>query len=99
MHLAKVIKAGPNLLMLDEPTNDLDVEVLRSLEEGLVDFEGTAVIVSHDRWFLDRLCTHIISFEEDRVFFFGGNYSAYAESYRQRSGRSIGQIQYKKLGF
>eukprot|EP00011_Vannellida_sp_DIVA3-517-6-12_P013549 CAMPEP_0114616274 /NCGR_PEP_ID=MMETSP0168-20121206/6603_1 /TAXON_ID=95228 ORGANISM="Vannella sp., Strain DIVA3 517/6/12" /NCGR_SAMPLE_ID=MMETSP0168 /ASSEMBLY_ACC=CAM_ASM_000044 /LENGTH=580 /DNA_ID=CAMNT_0001827385 /DNA_START=172 /DNA_END=1911 /DNA_ORIENTATION=- len=76
VHLAKMLKRGPNVLLLDEPTNDLDVEVLRSLEAGVAEFAGTAIIVSHDRWFLDRLCTHIIAFEpEGDVVFFNGNYT------------------------
>ena len=75
VHLAKVLKAGGNVLLLDEPTNDLDVETLRALEEGLLDFPGCAVVISHDRWFLDRIATHILAFEgNSQVVWFEGNY-------------------------
>ena len=78
MHLAKLLKEGGNLLLLDEPTNDLDVETLRALEEALLDFPGCAVVISHDRWFLDRIATHILAFEGDsQVVWFEGNYQAY----------------------
>ena len=87
MHLAKMLKRQPNILVLDEPTNDLDVEVLRSLENGIMDFVGTVIIVSHDRWFLNRLCTHIIAFEGDgRVIFFTGNYQEYQQDRKRRLG-------------
>ncbi|TFH46728.1 MAG: energy-dependent translational throttle protein EttA, partial [Bacteroidia bacterium] len=88
-----------NVLLLDEPTNDIDVNTLRALEEGLENFAGCAVIISHDRWFLDRVATHILAFEGDsKVVWFEGDYSEYEESYRKRSG-STGpvRIKYKKL--
>jgi ATPase subunit of ABC transporter with duplicated ATPase domains len=80
IQLAKMLRRGGNVVLLDEPTNDLDLETLRVLEEALQDFPGCAVVVSHDRWFLDRLATHILSFEETgRVRFFEGDYTSYAE--------------------
>ena len=85
VHLAKLLRSGGNLLLLDEPTNDLDVETLRALEEGLADFGGCAVVVSHDRWFLDRIATHILSFEGDgTVVWCEGNYHTYEEQRRER---------------
>ncbi len=102
VHLAKLLCGGGNLLLLDEPTNDLDVDTLRSLEEGLLDFGGCAVIVSHDRWFLDRIATHILAFEgESSVFWFEGNYEAYHEQRRQRLGEEASQprrIRFHNLG-
>src|SRR4051794_6403058 len=87
VHLAKMLKAGGNLLLLDEPTNDLDVETLRSLEDGLLNFAGCAVVISHDRWFLDRIATHILAFEGDsKVFFFEGNFQDYEEDKKKRLG-------------
>ena len=87
VHLAKMLKSGSNLLLLDEPTNDLDVETLRALEEGLEDFAGCAVIISHDRWFLDRIATHILAFEGDsHVEWFEGNYADYEEDRKRRLG-------------
>jgi ATP-binding cassette ChvD family protein len=87
VHLAKLLRRGGNLLLLDEPTNDLDVETLRALEEGLINFGGCAVVISHDRWFLDRVATHILAFEEDhKVVWFEGNYEAYEEDRRKRLG-------------
>ena len=87
VHLAKMLKSGSNLLLLDEPTNDLDVETLRALEEGLEDFAGCAVIISHDRWFLDRIATHILAFEGDsHVEWFEGNYADYEEDRKSRLG-------------
>src|SRR5881275_3219222 len=87
VHLAKMLKEGANLLLLDEPTNDLDVDTLRALEEALLDFPGCAVIITHDRWFLDRIATHILAFEgESRVFWFDGNYSEYEEDKKKRLG-------------
>src|SRR6201991_3045211 len=78
VHLAKLLRRGGNLLLLDEPTNDLDVDTLRALEDALLEFGGCAVVISHDRWFLDRICTHIMAFEGDsKVEFFNGNYSEY----------------------
>jgi sulfate-transporting ATPase len=87
VHLAKLLKEGGNLLLLDEPTNDLDVETMRSLEEGLEAFAGCAVIISHDRWFLDRVATHILAFEGDsKVVWFEGNFQDYEEDKKKRLG-------------
>lgn len=101
VHLAKLLKEGGNLLLLDEPTNDLDVETLRALEEALLDFPGCAVVISHDRWFLDRIATHILAFEGDsRVVWFEGNYQAYEEDRRRRLGVDVDhprKVRYKKL--
>ncbi len=98
-HLAIALKQGGNLLLLDEPTNDLDVNTLRSLEEALENFGGCAVIISHDRWFLDRVCTHILAFEGDsQVFWFEGSFSEYEENKRKRLGdEQPKRIKYKKL--
>src|SRR5690606_41101100 len=85
VHLAKVLKSGGNLLLLVEPTNDLDIETLRALEEGLLAFPGCAVVISHDRWFLDRIATHILAYEgESQVVYFEGNYQEYAADYTRR---------------
>ncbi len=101
VHLAKLLKSGGNLLLLDEPTNDLDVETLRALEEALLDFPGCAVVISHDRWFLDRIATHILAFEGDsEVVWFEGNYADYEADRRRRLGESADQphrIKYKRL--
>ncbi len=99
-HLAIALKQGGNLLLLDEPTNDLDVNTLRALEEGLENFAGCAVIISHDRWFLDRVCTHILAFEGDsQVYWFEGTFSEYEENKRKRLGDDQPhRIKYKKLG-
>ena len=101
VHLAKVLKSGGNVLLLDEPTNDLDVETLRALEEALLSFPGCAVVISHDRWFLDRIATHILAFEGDsQVVWFEGNYQEYMEDYRRRKGDEAAQphrIKYKPL--
>jgi ATP-binding cassette ChvD family protein len=101
VHLARLLKSGANLILLDEPTNDLDVNSIRALEEGLENFAGCAVVVSHDRWFLDRVATHILAFEGDSaVVFFNGNYSSYLEDYRRRKGKEADQphrIKYRKL--
>jgi len=101
VHLAKVLKSGSNFLMLDEPTNDLDVDTLRALEEALLQFPGCAVVVSHDRWFLDRIATHILAFEGDSaVVWFEGNYDAYTEDLKRRKGTDADQphrIKYKPL--
>lgn len=100
LHLAKLLKRGANVLLLDEPTNDLDVETLRALEEGLLNFPGNAIIVSHDRWFLDRLCTHILAFEGDsKVVWHEGNYSDYELDRKKRLGDSAQptRMKYKKL--
>jgi len=99
VHLAMTLKSGGNLLLLDEPTNDLDVNTLRALEEALENFGGCAVIISHDRWFLDRICTHILAFEgNSQVYFFEGNYSEYEENRKKRLGNEAPKrIKYKKL--
>jgi energy-dependent translational throttle protein EttA len=99
VHLAKLLKRGANVLLLDEPTNDLDIETLRALEEGLLAFPGTIIVVSHDRWFLDRLATHILAFEGDsEVVFHEGNFSDYEEEYKKRKGDTEPtRIKYKKL--
>jgi ATP-binding cassette ChvD family protein len=101
VHLAKVLKSGGNVLLLDEPTNDLDIETLRALEEALLNFPGCAVVISHDRWFLDRIATHILAFEGDsQVVWFEGNYQEYTEDYKRRKGEEAVQphrIKYKPL--
>jgi ATP-binding cassette ChvD family protein len=101
LHLAKTLMGGGNLLLLDEPTNDLDVDTLRALEEALLDFAGCAVIISHDRWFLDRVATHILAFEgNSEVIWFEGNYQAYIEDLKRRKGPDADQphrIAYRKL--
>jgi ATPase subunit of ABC transporter with duplicated ATPase domains len=100
LHLAMALKEEGNVLLLDEPTNDLDINTLRALEEGLENFAGCAVVISHDRWFLDRICTHILAFEGDsQVYFFEGSYSDYEENRRARLGGDIlpKRIQYKRL--
>jgi ATP-binding cassette ChvD family protein len=101
VHLAKVLKSGGNVLLLDEPTNDLDVETLRALEDGLLAYPGCAVVISHDRWFLDRIATHILAFEgNSEVVWFEGNYQEYVEDYRKRRGEDASQphrIRYKPL--
>jgi energy-dependent translational throttle protein EttA len=101
VHLAKMLKEGANVLLLDEPTNDLDVNTMRALEEALENFAGCAIVISHDRWFLDRVATHILAFEGDsRVFFFDGNFSEYEEDKRKRLGADATQphrIRYRQL--
>jgi sulfate-transporting ATPase len=101
VHLAKVLKSGGNVLLLDEPTNDLDIETLRALEDALVAFPGCAVVISHDRWFLDRIATHILAFEGDsQVVWFEGNYQEYVEDHKKRKGEDAAQphrIRYKPL--
>jgi ATPase subunit of ABC transporter with duplicated ATPase domains len=99
LHLALTLKEEANVLLLDEPTNDIDVNTLRALEEGLDNFAGCAVIISHDRWFLDRVATHILSFEGDsQVYFFEGSYSDYEENKKKRLGdEAPKRIKYKKL--
>ncbi len=101
VHLARLLKAGANLILLDEPTNDLDVNSIRALEEALEGFAGCAVVVSHDRWFLDRVATHILAFEGDsQVQWFAGNYSSYLEDYRRRKGHDADtpkRIKYRRL--
>jgi ATP-binding cassette ChvD family protein len=101
VHMAKLLKSGANVILLDEPTNDLDVDTLRALEDALLDFAGCAVIISHDRWFLDRICTHILAFEGDsRVVWFEGNYQDYEADRHRRLGSAADQphrIRYKPL--
>jgi ATPase subunit of ABC transporter with duplicated ATPase domains len=101
LHLAKVLKSGGNLLLLDEPTNDLDVDTLRALEEALLTFAGCAVVISHDRWFLDRVATHVLAFEGDsQVTWFEGNFEAYEEHRRELLGDEADRphrISYKRL--
>ena len=101
VHLAKVLKSGGNVLLLDEPTNDLDIETLRALEDALLAFPGCAVVISHDRWFLDRIATHILAFEgNSEVVWFEGNYQEYVEDHRKRKGEDAAQphrIRYKPL--
>lgn len=101
VHLAKMLKSGVNVLLLDEPTNDLDIETLRALEEALLEYAGCAVIISHDRWFLDRIATHILAFEGDsHVEWFEGNYQAYEADYKRRLGMEADQphrLRYKPL--
>jgi ATPase subunit of ABC transporter with duplicated ATPase domains len=101
VHLAKMLRSGANVLLLDEPTNDLDVDTLRALEEALQDFAGCAIVISHDRWFLNRLATHILAFEGNgEVIWFEGNYDDYEEDLKRRAGgdaESSGSTRYKKL--
>jgi sulfate-transporting ATPase len=101
VHLAKMLRSGGNLLLLDEPTNDLDVETLRALEQALLEFPGSAVVISHDRWFLDRICTHILAFEGDSIVtWFAGNYADYEEDRKRRLGAeadSPHRIKYRRL--
>jgi sulfate-transporting ATPase len=101
VHLAKVLREGANVLLLDEPTNDLDVNTLRALEEALLNFAGCAVVITHDRWFLDRVATHILAFEsESKVMWFEGNFSEYEEDRHKRLGIDADRphrIKYKKL--
>jgi len=99
LHLAMTVKQSSNVLLLDEPTNDLDVNTLRALEEAIQDYSGCAVIISHDRWFMDRVCTHILAFEGDsKVYWFEGGFSEYEENYKKRVGDIIPQrLKYKKL--
>ena len=101
LHLALTLKEGGNVLLLDEPSNDLDVETLRSLEEALLDFPGAAIVISHDRWFLDRVATHILAYEDDsNVMFFEGNYTEYEADRKKRLGDAAAQphrVRHKKL--
>ena len=101
VHLAKMLRQGANLLLLDEPTNDLDVDTLRALEEAILRYTGSVLVISHDRWFLDRIATHILAYEGDsRVTFFTGNYSEYSADYRRRFGEAAdrpSRIKYRKL--
>ncbi|WP_394182750.1 energy-dependent translational throttle protein EttA [Marinomonas posidonica] len=100
LHLAKLLKEGGNVLLLDEPTNDLDVETLRALEDALLAFPGAAIVISHDRWFLDRIATHILAYEGDsKAVFFEGNYAEYEADYKQRTGNDATptRIKYKRI--
>jgi ATP-binding cassette ChvD family protein len=100
LHLAKLLKQGANVLLLDEPTNDLDIETLRALEEALLAFPGCAIVISHDRWFLDRIATHILAYEGDsQVTFFEGNYSEYEEDRKKRLGQNAQphRVRYRRL--
>ncbi len=98
LHLAMTLKSEANVLLLDEPTNDIDINTLRALEEALDDFAGCAVIISHDRWFLDRVCTHILAFEGDaQLYFFEGTYTEYEENRKKRLGTEVHKFRYKKL--
>ena len=101
VHMAKLLRSGANLLLLDEPTNDLDVDTLRALEEALLDFAGCAVVISHDRWFLDRIATHILAFEGDStVVWFEGNYQDYEADRHRRLGAAADtphRVKYRKL--
>jgi sulfate-transporting ATPase len=101
LHLAKTLLGGGNVLLLDEPSNDLDVETLRALEDGLDEFAGTVMVISHDRWFLDRIATHILAFEGDSsVYFFEGNYAEYEANKKMRLGEEAARphrIRYRPL--
>jgi ATPase subunit of ABC transporter with duplicated ATPase domains len=98
LHLALTLREEANVLLLDEPTNDLDINTIRALEEALESYAGCAVIISHDRWFLDRVCTHILAFEgEGNVYFFEGGFSEYEENRKQRLGEQPKRFKYKKL--
>ncbi|MBU2465875.1 MAG: ATP-binding cassette domain-containing protein, partial [Bacteroidetes bacterium] len=99
LHLAMTLKQEANVLLLDEPTNDIDVNTLRALEDGIENFAGCAVVISHDRWFLDRVATHILAFEGDsQVYYFEGGYTEYEENKRKRLGdKGPSRIRYKKL--
>jgi ATPase subunit of ABC transporter with duplicated ATPase domains len=101
VHLARILKEEANVLLLDEPTNDIDVNTMRALEEGLENFAGCAVVISHDRWFLDRIATHILAFEGDsKVAFFDGNFTEYEDDRRKRLGADADQphrIKYRHL--
>jgi len=101
VHLARLLKSGANLILLDEPTNDLDINSIRAIEESLENFAGCAVVVSHDRWFLDRVATHILAFEgESTAHWFAGNYSSYIEDFRRRRGKDADQphrMKYRRL--
>jgi ATPase subunit of ABC transporter with duplicated ATPase domains len=101
LHLAKLLRGGGNLILLDEPSNDLDVDTLRALEDALLSFAGCAVVVSHDRWFLDRIATHMLAFEgESQVFWYEGNYQEYAADYKRRKGVEADRphrIKYRRL--
>ncbi len=101
VHLAKLLKRGANVLLLDEPSNDLDVETLSALEEAILNFPGCVIVISHDRWFLDRVCTHLMAFESDsQVVYMEGNYSDYEADRKRRLGdeaESSSRIKYRRL--
>ena len=101
VHLAKLLKSGGNVLLLDEPTNDLDIETLRALEDAVLEFAGCVIVVSHDRFFMDRLCTHILSFEgESNMTFFEGNFNDYEEDKKRRLGEAAivpQRVKYRKF--
>ena len=98
LHLAMTLKSEANVLLLDEPTNDIDINTLRALEEALENFAGCVVVISHDRWFLDRICTHILAFEGDaQVYFFEGSFTEYEENRKKRLGEETKKVRYKKL--
>jgi ATPase subunit of ABC transporter with duplicated ATPase domains len=100
VHLARMLKTGANVMLLDEPTNDLDVNTMRALEEAIEHFAGCVICISHDRWFLDRLCTHILAFEGDsQVFFYNGNFTEYEEDRKKRMGEDLTphRLKYRKL--
>ena len=101
VHLARLLKSGANVILLDEPTNDLDVNTMRALEEAIENFGGSVVVISHDRWFLDRICTHIMAFEgESRVVFFDGNFTEYEAKKKELLGEEAmkhHRIRYKNL--
>jgi ATPase subunit of ABC transporter with duplicated ATPase domains len=101
LHLAKLLKSGGNVMLLDEPTNDLDVDTLRALENAILDYAGCVLVISHDRWFLDRVCTHMLAFEGDsKVVWFEGNYQEYEEDRKRRLGDAAMQphrLKYRKL--
>lgn len=100
LHLALTLRSGANVLLLDEPTNDIDINTLRALEEGLENFAGCAVVISHDRWFLDRICTHILAFEGDgKTYYYEGTYTEYEEDKVRRLGdAATAKTRYRKLG-
>ena len=100
LQLAKILQAGANVILLDEPSNDLDVETLRALEDAILTFPGVVMCVSHDRWFLDRIATHILAFEGDEVEWFDGNYTEFEAWRRSKLGKDAGphRIKYKKIG-
>ena len=99
--MAQMLKSGANVLLLDEPTNDLDVNTMRALEDALLNFAGSVLVISHDRWFLDRICTHILAFEDEgHVEFFDGNFTEYEEERRKRLGKAADtphRIKFRRL--
>ncbi|MFZ1848586.1 MAG: ATP-binding cassette domain-containing protein, partial [Saprospiraceae bacterium] len=97
LHLAMALKDGGNVILLDEPTNDIDINTLRALEEAIENFAGCVLVISHDRWFIDRLATHILSFEDEGAYFFEGNYSDYEENKKGRLGEQKKKSKFKNL--